>query len=218
MARNFAGGTDRIAYYSTLLDSISGSAVSVAARFKTSSATANAQVLAHWNSGSRRGWGLILNNPAGKILLNAYDNAEAFGIRSTTSVNDGNWHSIVCTMSKSSGQPNIMYIDGVQESTANSGIGWSNLSTNPFTCGDSYDGFWGSYNGELADIGYWDGILTPGEAAACGKGFSPPRVRQAGLKLYVPMVRDNLCRAGNGVSAISGTTVTDHPRVIGSMV
>jgi prepilin-type processing-associated H-X9-DG protein len=218
MARNFAAATDRIAYESTNI--LVGNPVSVAFRIKTTQATANVQLAARWSNTSRNGWGVILNNlGANKITIVAYDaGTQRVSATGTTTVNDGNWHSIVATFNGNNGAANVLYVDGVQDATANSSAVWS-ASNHLVAGGDSYDAFWPTFAGDMADFGYWvNTTLSADDAAAYARGFSAKAIRTP--YVYAPWVRDHQARTAQAIapSGFSGTTVTDHPRVIGSLV
>ena len=92
MAINFAGGTDGISYAGP--GWLSTGCFSF--RMKTTQTTANVVPASIWSTGSRNGFGFILNNTANKLLAQGYgaDAGPPVGISflSTTSVNDGNWH------------------------------------------------------------------------------------------------------------------------------
>lgn len=225
MARNFNGGTDRIAYES---DIIPGSGNldygTIFFRIKTTQTLANTQVLARWDATSRQGWGILLNNTANKISLVGYNNTtNTVLLASTTSINDGNWHNITiffACLQGPSGATNYVNVDGTTESAAKPSQNWNVLSTNPITLGKSYDPFWGAFVGDLADIDYWhnDGPSVD-DINAFNRGYSPRLIRRSSQRLYAPLVRDHQDRRGNIIvpsTGFSGTTVSDHPRIIGS--
>lgn len=218
MARNFAGGSDRISYPAANLGTVS--IFAFALRFRTTQATANTLLAARWNSSSRQGWGIILNNTAGKLLAIAYDGTTQIlntGAGATT-VNDGNWHTLVFTGSNQNGQSCLLYVDSALDASGvNAGswplsqdinLGWGSL------------GFWASYVGDQADAAYWNSAqLTADEAISYHRGFSAGLIRPANQTLYAPLVRDHQARRGVFASTtLLGTTVSDHPRVIGSLV
>jgi hypothetical protein len=80
-------------------------------------------------------------------------------------------------------------------------------------------GIYGPYNGSLAEYGVWQSVnLTADEIAALAKGVPPSRIRPSNLEVYVPLTRDVHDLKDRPVSAITGGTVVDHPRVIGGAV
>lgn len=210
MAINFAGGTDRIAYqtgwnFSTGCCSF---------KMKTTQTTANAVPLSIWNSGSRTGFGFILNNTLNKVLVQAYDATTVrLALVSTTSINDGNWHTIAFNWNTANGGANALFIDGVSEATGNSSAAWSIVSTAAPYLGDNVDTFWPSYVGDMAEVAVWTTRqLDAAEMAALSKDFSPGGV--ALVAFHAPLVRSPNNRLGQTITGPTGTTVSVHPRVI----
>ena len=223
MARTYAGGTDQIHWY----DNSETAVVSigcVAFWMKTTQVTANVGVASHWSSSSRRNWGCVLNNVANKLSLVAYDTSTLrVNLVSTTSVNDGNWWHVCFNYNKNNGGANTLYINGTQEATANSSAAWTaGANSYYFTTGDLFDAFWASYVGSLAEIANWRDVnLGADDITALASGFSPLRVRPRYLDLYAPMVDSAVNNiepshaAPAGTFSVTGTTVSDHPRIIG---
>lgn len=218
MAWSSAGGTDRVSYNGNI-SSVSTTAC-VAFRFKSSQATTNVQLFGRWSGTSREGMALLLNNTANKITLVGFAGVtQRVGIASTTTVNDGNWHSVVANINVTNGGANSLYVDGNPEGSANSSQTWSCGSDKWSIFGDSIDAFWPTHIGEIADHGLWmDVQLTADEAAAYAAGFSPARIRPHALQCYAPLVRSTSCLKGNSIPSAVGGGVAAHPRVIGSLV
>lgn len=218
MARSFAGGTDRIAFQPPSNLGLAGCAIGF--RFRTTQATNAVQLASKWSATSRLGWAFILTS-AGRIEYLAYDNTtqQILLITGATGLNDGNWHSVVANISTVAAGTTSIYVDGSLYQSGNNAGNHGNNS-NPVTLGDSYDAFWASYIGSIADVGYWfSASLTTDEIASYAKGFSPALIRPDALEVYAPMVRDYQCKVGTPIAAsgFSGTTVSDHPRVMGSL-
>lgn len=220
MARNIAGGTNRIAWNTVEVQGAPSGVCSFALRFRTTQNTLGVQLAARWSATSRSGWGLLLDPDKVRLLVYSAS-ASVLNIIGTTVVNDGNWHTLVATIPAPTGATARLYIDGAQDASGNLSNNMGN-NNSPVTLGDSYDAFWPTYNGDVADMGYWFGeTLTADEAAAYNKGVSAARFRQNALEvLYAPLVRDHQEKYGAAIatSGFSGTTVVDHPRVIGSLV
>lgn len=215
MARNFAGGTDRI-----LFGAANGlTSGCVAFWFRTSGVTTNTHILSCWNASSRTGLGFILNNTANKLKASGIDaTTERVAAVSTTSVNNGAWHHAAFNFNVASGAANSLYIDGALEASVNSSAAWS-LGSTSIVFGDPLDTFWPTFNGDLAEAGFWiDRNLSADEIAALAKGYSPKCVHLEGLGGYWPFLRDQYNRADSFISSTVGTTVTDHPRIIAGLV
>ena len=225
MATSFAGGTDRVVFTGPHDADDLGA---VAFWMKTTQTTTIVGVAAAWTSGSRNGWGILLNNVANKITVQGYGTSNVLNIASTTSVNDGNWHHIVFNKNAANGGANEIYVDGVQEVTANASGQFSQLGVgNSCYIGDNIDTFWNSYNGLIAEFAQWYyRKLTADEIVSLAKGFPPHLVARDALKHYAPFVRSDQHRWGSvsGLSApfiwnsTTGTTFADHPRVFGGTI
>lgn len=218
MARSFGGGSNRIGYGGTNLGGLANFAFAM--RVKTTQATANTLLAARWSGTSRNGWAVLLNSPtSGKPTMTAYDaSSQRLIAEGTTTINDGNWHSLVFTGNSNSGQSCFLYVDGALDATGTSGTGWPRSQDLTLSWGSL--GFWASYAGEIADVGYWnDTQLSVDDAIAYHRGMSARLLQSNKQVLYAPLVRDHQARRGViPTTSLSGTTVTDHPRVIGSLV
>lgn len=218
MAFNINGGTDTIRWATPGLN-FTGT---IAFRMKTTQATAQVAVVTNWSATSRAGMGFILNSTgnANKLVMQGFDGSTArVGMASATSVNDGNWHAISFNWNRTLGTTNTMYVDGISDaSSAVAGAGWSMLSTS-LCLGDPLDSFWASYVGDIADVALCDNRQwTADEHLAYGRGYSPKLISPNGLLRHAPLVRNaNETRFGTSAT-VTGTTVSDHPRVMGGAV
>lgn len=213
MAINFAGATDGISY---ALAASLPAAGCFSFRIKTTQSTANAVPAAIWGATSRFGFGFILNNTANKVLAQGYGvDGSAVGISfvSMSSVNDGAWRTITLNFNTANGGANELFIDGASEVTGNSAVAWSGV-TGPVALGDNNDTFWPSYVGDMADVALWKRQLSGAEVSALGKDFSPARIGANALQFHAPLVRPARDRYGNVMTGPTGTTVSDHGRVI----
>lgn len=213
MAYNFAGGTDRIAYGGAGWAPVTVGCT--AFWMKTTQTTVNATPFTHWSLASRNGYGFIINNTLNKIMVQAYDPTTArVALLSTTSINGGNWRHIAFNWDTANGGANALFVDGVSEATGNSSAAWPLISTAPPSLGDSNDGFWPSYVGDLAEYGIWRRQLDAAEIAALAKGFAPSRVARDMLHFYAPLVRDPHILQDAFITGPVGATVSVHPRII----
>ncbi len=69
------------------------------------------------------------------------------------------------------------------------------------------------HNGRIAEVAVWNVALTAEEVALLATGLQPDQVEPAALRFYAPLVRNIVDRFGAPLSASSGTTVADHPRI-----
>jgi hypothetical protein len=216
MARNINGGTDQVSIGSVTRFTIGSAAL----RFKTTQTTANTHLASHMSATSRNGWGLFLNAAANKITAWAWATtaAQTVGISSTTSINDGNWHSVVFNWNCTNGQTNTLFIDGAQEGTNNSNATWNSVTAYFPVLGDSFDAFWASPVADCADFAIWNAHLTADEVAAYARGGSPTIIKPASLVMHTPLVRDVKNLKEPFAGSVTGTSVSAHPRVIGGQV
>ena len=143
--------------------------------------------------------------------------AIAFQLYSTTDVNDGSWHTIGLNYDTTIGQPNALFVDGVSEASGNSANDWTISSGSPPLLLGSQPSFWPSYVGDLAEIALWSRQLDVAEHEALGlprNGISPSKIAPGFLKFHAPLVRPARDRYGSTMTGPTGTTVSDHGRVI----
>lgn len=120
------------------------------------------------------------------------------------------------------GSVSRIYLDGVLDGTSaafgpgNSSDAYTSLM-GAVTSGGGYDNAPTSFpTGQVAEVGFWDTVLTDDEIVSLAKGFRPSRVRPDKLQTYFPAVRRLLELKKGGASLIWGTlVVSDHPRVFG---
>jgi hypothetical protein len=109
----------------------------------------------------------------------------------------------------------VFYANGVTQSVttldAPSGLPVSN--TDPFVIGNRGDGT-RTIGAHLAEFAIWDRLLSQGEWAALGKGFSPLAFPHL-LRCYVPLLREPADYFRHG-SVDVGTIPRNHPRIIQS--
>lgn len=214
MAFSFAGGTDRVQYatYNTI-----GTQGCWSLWFKTTQATANVGIFnSAEQTSSRNGFSLLLNNTANKVsaffkLVNT-----SVLIASTTSVNDGNAHHVAVNWMNGLGNPCELYVDGVQEGTANHSQAFVQGTTgcNP-EFGDHKDSFWASYVGVVDEFSDWTRKLTADEIAALAKGISPKLVAPDALGGYCRMIRNANSLTEWLAPTVTGTTISEQFRVLG---
>lgn len=221
MAISFAGGTDQ-AWFGNGAWFASGTQGCHAFRIKTTQVTANTGVSTSWNVSGRSGLGFILNesSAANKITAQGYDaGAGRQNVASTTSVNDGNWHHVAFNWDAAAGQSCQIFVDGAQEATAANLAAWVVNSNDNLFLGKTNSGFWASFVGSIAEYGVWSGRkLTADEIAALGRGYSPSRIAPDILTLHCPLGRSGKDYREAALAATTGTTVADHPRVLGGCV
>jgi hypothetical protein len=217
MARHFTA-TDDVHWVVTPAPNALGC---IAFFIKTTQLTTNTAVVTYWNSISRNGAGVLLNNAANKISgVGESSTGAVVNIASATSINDGNPHHIAFNYNRNSGGSNQLYIDGVQETAANSSAAWTSASAAFWTqAGKNLDPFWAGFVGDLWEIGHWQGgQLNADQIAALAKGFSPKLVKPSSLILYAPLVSDVHDIRNGYASTATGGSQSDQGRVVGGAV
>lgn len=131
----------------------------------------------------------------------------------------GTWFHMLATYD---GSISRVYFDGVLDGTSNAGAPGSSASCyaslmGAVTSSGAYDNSPTSFpNGQVAEAGFWDTVLTADEIVSLVKGFRPSRVRPDKLQAYFPAVRDIIEIRKGGASVVSGSMAfADHPRVFG---
>lgn len=155
----------------------------------TTQSTSNVEFASrHSASSSLNGFGLIMNNTAGKLQLYGKNaSTQVFGTNGSATVNDGKWHHVALVVDTSTtSNANICYVDGVVDATMTASAGWS-MSGQALRFGKSNDTFWSGYVGNIAEAAWWNVKLTAAEIAALAGGIIPARVRPGSLQLYAPM-------------------------------
>lgn len=215
MARNCAGGTDRLAF-TGLPGATNPDLTALALRFKTTQTTANAMLMSRWTSTSTQGVGLLLNNGASNKLSLAIGTGSAGSIlviTGTTTVNGGGWISVVVNFNHANGGTNSMYVNGALDASGNSGNNWLFNAADPYLIGDDRDAFWPTFVGDYADLGYWHGThLNTADIAAYQAGIGVRHIKTPYLELDAPLYRDAVCRIRGAATTITGMTASDHPR------
>ena len=75
----------------------------------------------------------------------------------------------------------------------------------------------GYFGGSICEVGYWDVALTDDEVLLLSRGFSPTFVRPANLIAYYPLLgrtSPEIDLVGGFNLTLTGTSVSDHPRIL----
>ena len=131
----------------------------------------------------------------------------------------GAWHHIAITYNggATTNDP-IIYKDGVSQTITErvAPTGTLQLPTGSGWIG-SDDGTGEFFDGRLAEFAIWNRILTAGEIAALGKGFSP-LTNPVGLVLYLPLIGTASPEieliGGSNLTLTNAPTNIAHPRII----
>lgn len=151
-----------------------------------------------------------------KVYFNASNGSAAYGFFSPIGTG---WNHYCFTFDGSqSGNSNRLkgYINGLNVALSYSGTIPSTLSSNAsnqtLRIGRAQSANQWS-TGSFAELAMWSSILSVGEVASLGKGFSPAMVAPQSLILNIPLINNIQCvRSGIALSN-TNTTVANHPRV-----
>lgn len=110
-----------------------------------------------------------------------------------------------------SGTTMTIYINGSSVASG-SNAGFDALDAGDWKWGNNqYDA--NAWQGDMAEWGKWDRLLSSAEIAGLVAGYSPACYPDS-LKFYIPMIRNyNEIKIGTTVTN-NGTTVVEHPRII----
>lgn len=111
-----------------------------------------------------------------------------------------------------------VYANGVQDGS-NSDVVTPNTANVATTIGyraaTDPGNFAGFTDGRIAEVGFWNVVLTAAEIATLAKGYSPLFVRPASLISYLPLVRALVDYKRGVPTLVSAPTAgSAHPRII----
>lgn len=145
----------------------------------------------------------------GNDLFALFRNAEAVKITRFPFTCDGTMRSVVVTYDGGATPKVVAYVAGTSQTVTDQPT--STTIGTPTEMGLASDtGF--RMNGRLAELAIYNRVLTQAEATMHAAGFSC-RNFPRGLIFYAPLIREVHDIAGGLTGTITGTTVSDHPRI-----
>jgi hypothetical protein len=192
----------------------------VGSRIRTSQANANIGIVGRADaSGSNNGFTLFISAAADKAVFASKtaggSTTISMGNGAGSVLRDGAWHSIAASINRSTGLPAALYVDGVLDSSTTS-FGTFSFNSQAVRFGDLADAFWTNFNGDQADMTWWDAALSADECIAFTKGFSPKLIRPQSLIRHVPAVRDLIEEiSATPLTSTGCTPGATHPRLQG---
>jgi hypothetical protein len=148
----------------------------------------------------------ITNNQIGASFRNGSSSPIAY----ISLTFDGALRSVIFTFDGSASPKIKAYLDGAAATVTD------NHSNTTIGAGQSamlvggISGF--RWNGKIAEAAIYNRVITPAEAAMHAAGYSCLKFPR-GLIFYAPLIRDVQDIAGGLTGTITGTTVSDHPRI-----
>lgn len=206
MARTFNGTTDTI---NQLVAPITGFPFTFSAWFKKTSFPVNWSVILELDTnGANQALTTMYMNSAANLLLLSVDAGGVAAQAIKGSYTTGTWFHAGGRFLNSANR--IPYLN------ANPGPGdfanipfssYTRLVINRIASGND------NTSGSICEIGIWDATLSDEEFTILAKGLCPRLIRPHNLKAYVPLIREIQNINSNVTMNITGTTVSDHPRI-----
>lgn len=127
------------------------------------------------------------------------------------------WHSVVLTYDDNGDRKGHIYVDGSEiaydtDVAAGAGQNASDADGDLYIGNSSAAPGTRTFDGELAEVGIWNRVITAGEIAALANSFAPLFFAN-GIVLYAPLVRGLVDWKGNPPTE-NNTVVTPHPTII----
>lgn len=148
-------------------------------------------------------------NDAGNNLFVTFRNASV-----TTSyfpfTCDGTTRSVVITYDGGATPKVVAYVDGVSQTVTTQPTN-TTIGTGQTTCGIAPVAA-GRFNGRAADLAIYNRVITPAEALIHAAGYTTNHFPR-GRIFCAPLIREVHDIVGGLTGTITGTTVSDHPRI-----
>jgi hypothetical protein len=212
MARHFVTGSTQ--YLTRTGAARSTRPLSMAVWAKPTTIVANSCLWAVLNSdGITGGWYLRVGG-GGQARLMDYDNPTVVDALSTATFTAGAWAHVAGTTDAAA---NIVYLNGVGSSpltpTARSTVASPRTDVGALFATPSMGFFW---DGDLAEIGVWNVVLTPTEVAQLAAGKSPALVQPGALVAYYKLLGTSSPEPdekGGTALTVTGATFATHPTI-----
>lgn len=211
MAYNLTVGSSD--YIERLSTPVALEPLSMACWFNKDEVTTTQVLLTVGDSGGTSRWqlqasGATAGDPLGAFSVTSSGTSAG---ASTNGILAGTWHHGAAVFATTASR--TVYLDGtaVGNSSIRAVTGANNIGIGMGYLAAARTGFFG---GKIAEVALWNIALVADDVTQLRKGFSPRLVRPEGLVFYAPLIRDLVDLRGAPLTA-SGTTVADHPRIIG---
>lgn len=210
MALIFNGTSDKLLASSAALSGVPGT---IAAWVRPDTTNADRTIAGLSNSGANQQIYRIHMTAAGVPAAQIRNDANEAEVATGTTTLSTTSFQHVCATFASDGAPEIFY-NGASEAT-----GVAHASGVVFTLNQTEIGvlqrnaaslFW---DGDIAEVGFWNAVLDDSEIAALADGYSPMLIRPGSLKVYTSLLRSVVSVKGP-VFTVTGTAAAIHPRVM----
>lgn len=215
MARGFNGTTDRIDYNN--IDNTSGQAQTFSAWIYSDDITVGNEYIFDQHLAADAGISVILRANADNQLYFIVNCVDVFLARKsdTSEFSSGEWIHVLVTWDGSLTAANAhIYVGNVEVSYSltTNGVGAFRAPEGTWSLGGQVNADNANLDGGLAEVGWWNRVLTADERAILTKGYSP-RFIPNGLKFAPDLIRNQRDIISGETGTLDGTTVRDHPRV-----
>lgn len=131
---------------------------------------------------------------------------------STTTFALNSWVHITGVFPNNSSRTVYLNAGGSRTNTANAGV--QNLP-NSVSVGVRWNNSLGLFlNGQVAEVGIWNGILSLQEIESLSKGMTCDKISPQNIVFYAPLVRDlQENKGGLTITNNNSAAVTAHPRI-----
>lgn len=214
MARDFNGSTDRLEY-ANVLNTI-GAAQSLSMWIYLDTIATPYRYLFCVHNSANTAYATVLglgyvNATTSRITLFSAGSTElSHSGQKTTSLITGAWHHLLYTWDGSTTAANShIYFDGTEISYDDTTNGASlTAATGKWAIGARIYDDARNTDGRMAEVGFWNRVLSAGEIAALAKRFSPVTFPNS-LVFCAPLLRGTADRYGKAATE-DGTTVAAH--------
>ncbi len=215
MARDFDGSTDRIDYAN--IWNSAATAQTIAAWIYLD-ATAHTTYIFVTHPNGDGALGSVLYVSTGLRIGWYMDFSTAMSIETTNNATaTGSWQHILLTYDGLLEADDVgFYVNGGVISTfefRTDGVAPPPVLTGSQSIGGRIFDDTRNLNGRIAEVGWWNRVLSAGEIAALAVGFSPLSIPD-GLVFAPDLIRDQRDPVSGKAGTLDGTTVSEHPRII----
>jgi hypothetical protein len=221
MARDYAGGTDRINFGSPS-ELANLSAISVSAIIKVDTFI-NLGSAVYPRIVSKNQWEFLITPASGGPTAQSlaftvsYSSSILISESQTNQLNNSDVFAVCVTWDGGATASTSvkLYANGV-EAASYAGLANGSGTRNDDAASDVIIGNRAAANrgtdGLISEVGIWDVVLTASEVASLGKRMKPSRVRPQNLKFYAPSIREAIDLRGL-TGTVTGATVANQPRI-----
>jgi hypothetical protein len=216
MARSFNGTIDRIDYGN--VDAVGAQAQTFHCKVYSNNSIGGDEWLLMKHTSGDGSFGPLFqlgNNDAIGVQVN-YTGTTLKHISNVSAIPTAQWFDAIFTWDGSVTAANVhIYVNNVEVSyfQTQNGSGTPDAPAGTWSLGGWLLGDGPNLDGRMADIGWWNRVLTAGERKSLLQGYAPQFIPK-GLKFAPDLIRNQRDLISGQTGTLDGTTVVVHPRVI----